>query len=514
MLAPLMSNSRRRPVARGFSVPPPVGGLNARDALADMDPADALILDNFFPEPNYVSIRRGYTSHATDISGAITSLMEWAGPSSRKLFAANASAIYEVTTAGVVGSADVSGLSNGKWQHAMQATSGGNFLVICNGADAVRTYNGSAWSIPTINNVTSSTLTNLCLHKRRLWFIQKDTTKAWYLAADAIAGDATGFDLGPLFQLGGKLRAIASWTRDGGSGPDDFLAFVSSLGEVAIYQGTDPSSASTWAIVGVYRLGAPIGDRSTIKTGGDIAIITVDGVVSLTRMLALDRSVSARAAITDKISDIFKMSARTYGTNFGWQGIAYPRGNMAIFNVPQTEGAAQVQFVMNTLTGSWCRFTGLNAGCWALFNDELYFGGNNGVVWKADTGFQDNGSGITADIKTAFNYYKSRGQQKRFQMIRPIFSSNGSPGFLLDLNVDFAEDDPTSSPTATAIAESLWDDAEWDVDVWNGGNPVTRSWTGVAGMGMCAAIRLRVVSDGASFILNSFDVTAEVGGIV
>jgi hypothetical protein len=33
-------------------------------------------------------------------------------------------------------------------------------------------------------------------------------------------------------------------------------------------------------------------------------------------------------------------------------------------------------------------------------------------------------------------------------------------------------------------------------------------------MGMCAAIRLRVVSNGASCVLNSFDVTAEVGGIV
>jgi hypothetical protein len=511
---PLRPNASRRPVSRGFSVPPPVGGLNARDALADMDAADAVLLDNWFPEPNYVSLRRGYESHATGISGAITSLMEWAGPSSRKLFAANASAIYEVTSSGAVGAAAVSSLTSGKWQHTMQTTSGGNFLIICNGADSVRSYDGSSWATPSITGVTSSTLTNVCLHKKRLWFVQISTTKAWYLGTDAIAGAATEFDLGPLFSLGGHLKAIGSWTRDGGSGPDDFLAFISSVGEVAIYQGTDPSDATKWAIVGVYRLGAPIGNRCIIKTGGDLAIITQDGVVSLTRMLSLDRSVSARAAITDKISDLFKSSARTYGSNFGWQGIAYPRGNMAIFNIPQAEGATQVQFVMNTLTGAWCRFTGLNASCWAVFNDELYFGGNSGTVWKADTGFQDNGAGITGDIKTAFNYYKSRGQLKRWQMIRPIFTSNGSPGFLLDLNVDFAEDDPTSSPTATSITEALWDVAEWDEAVWNGGNPVTRSWTGVAGMGMCAAIRLRVVSDGASCQLNSFDVTAEVGGIV
>jgi hypothetical protein len=513
-MMPLAMRARARPVARGFSVPPPVGGLNARDALADMDPADAITLDNFFPEPNYVSLRRGYASHATDISGAITSLMEWAGPASRKLFAANASAIYDVTSSGIVGAADVSGLTNGRWQHTMQTTSGGNFLVICNGEDSVRNYDGTSWTTPTINNVTSSTLVNVCLHKRRLWFVQADTTKAWYLAADAIAGDATAFDLGPLFSLGGHLKAIASWTRDGGAGPDDFLAFISSLGEVAIYQGTDPASANTWAIVGVYRLGAPIGHRCAVKTGGDLAIITQDGVVSLTRMLALDRSVSARAAITDKISDLFKVSARTYGGNFGWQGIAYPRGNMAIFNIPQTEGSTQIQFVMNTLTGAWCRFTGMNASCWAVFNEELYFGGNSGAVWKADTGFQDNGGGITGDIKAAFNYYKSRGQQKRFQMIRPVIATNGIPGILLDLNVDFEEREPTSAPTTTPVTGALWGTAQWGVSVWNSGDQITRSWVGIAGMGMCAAIRLRVVSNGASCVLNSFDVTAEVGGIV
>jgi len=514
MLMPLASNARRKMVSRGFSVPPPVGGLNGRDALADMDEADAIQLDNFFPEPNYVSLRRGYSSHATGISGAVTTLMEWAGPASRKMFGANVSAIYNVTSPGAVGAADVSSLTNGRWQHVMQTTSGGNYLMICNGADSVRSYDGSSWATPAITNVTSANLINIALHKRRLWFVEKDSTSAWYLPVDSIAGAAVEFDLGPQFQMGGRLVAIGTWTRDGGSGPDDFAVFISSLGEVAIYAGTDPSSASTWAIVGVFRLGQPIGNRCLIKTGGDIAIITQDGVVSLTRMLTLDRSVSARAAITDKISDLFKMSARTYGPNFGWQGCVYPRANMVLFNIPQTENTTQIQFVMNTLTGSWCRFTGLNAACWSLFNDELYFGGNSGTVWKADTGFQDDGGGITGDIKTAFNYYGSRGQQKLFKMIRPIFSSNGSPGFLLDLNVDFEDREPTSSPTVTPNAGALWDVAVWDVDVWGAGETIRRDWVGVAGMGMSAAIRLRITSDGASCTLNSFDVATEMGGLL
>ena len=37
-----------RGVARQF--PAPVGGLNARDSVANMPVSDALILDNIFPE--------------------------------------------------------------------------------------------------------------------------------------------------------------------------------------------------------------------------------------------------------------------------------------------------------------------------------------------------------------------------------------------------------------------------------------------------------------------------------
>jgi hypothetical protein len=80
--------------------------------------------------------------------------------------------------------------------------------------------------------------------------------------------------------------------------------------------------------------------------------------------------------------------------------------------------------------------------------------------------------------------------------------------------VDFEEREPTSAPTTTPVTGALWGAAQWGVSVWNSGDQITRSWVGIAGMGMCAAIRLRVVSNGASCVLNSFDVTAEVGGIV
>jgi hypothetical protein len=77
--------------------------------------------------------------------------MEWAGPSSRKMFAAKSTDIYDVTTPGAVGAAVVSSLSSAYWQTVNFTTAGGSFLVLCNGADSVRNYDGTTWTTPSIS---------------------------------------------------------------------------------------------------------------------------------------------------------------------------------------------------------------------------------------------------------------------------------------------------------------------------------------------------------------------------
>lgn len=495
-----------------YSIPAPVGGLNAVDSIADMPDTDALVLDNFVSQPDKVDLRGGYESHATGLGGAISSLMTWAGPSSDKMFGATAAAIYEVTSAGAVGAAAVSSLTNGKWQHAMQETSGGNFLVICNGSDAVRSYDGSSWATPTITGVSSSSLIAIASHKERLWFVEKETPNAWYLGTEAIAGAATKFSLGSVFKLGGNLVAIGSMSRDGGDGPDDVLAFISSKGEVVIYRGTDPSSANTWALEGNYYLPPPIGRRCVEKAGGDLAIITEGGVMSLQAARSLDRAAQQRAAVTSKINRLFMADSLSYRANHGWQVISYPRANLFIVNVPVSEGSMQRQYVMSALTGGWSRWTNVNMGSLALLNGDLYGGGNDGTVYKLDSGYQDNGSAITGDLKTAFSPLGAPGVVKTSQMLRSLFSSNGSPGFLMDVNVDYEDRIPTSTPTAGDPPGTLWGSATWGVSTWTVGEQLSRQWVGAAGVGHSFAVRLRVVSDGASCTVNGFDIIATRGG--
>jgi hypothetical protein len=42
---------------------------------------------------------------------------------------------------------------------------------------------------------------------------------------------------------------------------DDYAAFITSEGQVAVYSGADPASSTTWSLVGVFDIGAPIGRR-------------------------------------------------------------------------------------------------------------------------------------------------------------------------------------------------------------------------------------------------------------
>lgn len=486
---------QRVQISDGASVPPPVGGWDAVSALADMPADRAVVLDNLFPTTSDVRVRRGYKTHAANMgTSVVDSLMVYNGntTATAKMFAATNGAIYDVSSSGA-GSSAVTSLTNNRFQWVNFTTSGGKFLWICNGADAPRHYNGSAWATPslTVTTFAASDIIHVNGHKNRLWFVFKDSTVAGYLATGAVAGTVTNFELGGLFTKGGHLVATATWTKDGGAGEDDFWVAISSRGQCAVYQGTDPASANTWALVGVFDLGPPIGRRCFTKVAGDLALICIDGVLPLSRALGQDRGAAAAIAITKNINNAMNEAAREYSDNFGWELTPYPKGTMALLNVPLQEGQSQHQYVMNTLTGAWCRFTGLDANCWAVFNDNLYFGGNDGRVYQADTTGVDLNIAISATGQTAYNYYKSRGQLKQWKMLQSLVTTDSDSRPSVGLSTDFKDNATVGTPSAASTVSALYETAVWDTDVYAVENRTTADWTSVAGLGQCASIHFR-----------------------
>ncbi len=519
MRGPRKPPSRDGQRSDGASIPAPVGGWDAVSALEDMPPDRAPSLDNWFPSTADVRVRRGNASFATGMgTGPVESILIYNGitEAASKMFGAANLNIYDIT-AGGAGSSSVSTLTNNRWQYVNFATAGGNFLVTCNGADSVRNFDGSTWTTPTITTLTSSTFINVNVHKQRLWFIIKGSTDAAYLPTNSIAGAAVKFPLGSLCTKGGFLVAMATWTRDGGLGPDDYAVFITSLGQVIVYQGTDPSSASTWALVGSYDVGAPIGYRCFTKVAGDVALINIDGVLPLSKAVGTDRGAAQTIAITANINNAMNDAARSYKANFGWELCPYPRGVMALLNVPITNSSLQHQYVMNTLTGAWCRFTGMNSNCWGVFKDNLYFGGNAGVVYHADTGGADNGSPIDAIGQTAYNYFKSRGVLKNWTMLQPLLTADSDGRPALGMSTDFKDNAILGTPIVSSIPSAVYDTAIYDTDVYAIEDRTVADWTTISGIGQCASVHFRSSTNttGDSVMrLNGFNVLMERGGVL
>lgn len=483
---PARRNPRKVPTTIGRSVPAPVGGWNAISPLAAMDVKDAVILDNWIPRAGYVELRKGSAAWCGAANFPVESLLVWRGAANGadEMYAVLDGDIYDVTIQTTPFTSPVyTGLTSNLVQYLNFANDGGAFIICVNGADTPFEYDGSTFDTLSITGASGSItldptlLVDVMEHKKRLFFIEKGTLRVWFLDVLAIEGTAQLLDLGSVFEEGGALLCMGAWSLDSGGGQDNYAVFVTDQGEVAVYQGTDPADSTNWAQVAIFHIGIPLGRRALFKYGADLNILTTNGVLPLSQALNRDRAQDENVAITAKIQNAFSVAAQAYQSHQGWEAITYQRGTLALYNIPVESLLTSYQYVQNIQTGAWCRFTGLNAFCWAIKDDAIFFGAIDGVnQW--DVGVVDNGQDVVADLKTAFNYFGDRGSLKRFTLLRPTLNATANVLPAIEILTDYHEREPTAVPTTI---------------VDHGGTLEIRdSWTGATGIGYCGSIRMQV----------------------
>jgi hypothetical protein len=481
----MRGSTRKRPLNRttfSASTPAPSAGLNSRDPWQMMAPQYAINLTNFVASPQGVAVRQGYKAHATGINGYVNTLMPYNAipPVSNRLFAAAGSRIYDATYEGDA-TESVTDLISDQWSHVNFTATAGHYLVITNGLDAPRHWNGTSWT--TWTNVTTpsapgqfsgfpllSKLDGVISHQRRLWFVERNSSKGWYAPINSVGGALISFDFGPQFPRGGTLAALASWSMNGGTGMQNYLVAISSVGDTVIYEGVDPSDSTKWSLKGSWRLGAPIGNRCFLPFGGDVLVVTQDGLMPLSKYM---QTVTRTEALTDNIRPTLTSLISSQRGLPGFQIHDYPARNLLILNVPQVNPDANVQFVYNTITGGWSLFTGWPAQCWGTLGDQVFFG-NDGTVSLAFSGYKDgagvdgNGGNIyTATAQQAFNYFEKPGIKKRFVRAKVnLLSASGRPNVRIGCNVDWSTASPVNLGSASATSASIWGidtfgDAEW-----------------------------------------------------
>ena len=528
-LVPLKPFKTPRVVAAGqvsqlFNNPPPTGGLNLRDPISEMAPTDAIALDNFIARQQGVELRKGWSMHVTPELGASAypSVFAYNSDDSteRKLFAAIDGDIYDVTD----GTATLSQAGTGSdadlwWTVQFSNDTGTSFLLAVSPGAGYWTYDPVNQWVDRTGTTTGlpTTVRTVAVWKKRVWFTCENDSKVYYIdAVNAITGSASPFPMGSVLRNGGSVSALINWTIDSGFSVDDFLVVVGTEGDIGVWEGTDPTSADTFGIKGVWYIG-PVPRYGVYFTpfGGDVMILSQQGLVPMSKLVAGQwNEAAARTMPASKIQPALTPALTALRDIPSWSVYMVPKESILVIQLPMNEYGDYRQYVMNVITGAWSTFSNMPMVSSALLNGNLYFSTPDGGIGHGLYGnFDRDTDTIEGDCQTAFNNYGTPANLKKFHMARPIFIAADAPSVLLQLNTQYSVQNVPGSPSFTSGDTAKWDEAFWNVAVWAGALNTYQAWVGVNGLGYYGSLRMKVRGYPGT-LLTSTHVMSEPGGVM
>src|SRR5580765_5320785 len=341
---------RRIPVPQQFeqslrttTFPAPTRGIVQSENESYMQPGGANIQDNWAPTMRGVKLRGGTVRycdlHALDatvppvpsaLRQPVISAFSYVSGTAEKMFAAQPTKLFDVTlTTPVLVKA---GQTSGNYAAAQMNNAAGEWLIACNeSGDHPLRFNGTSWV--TLDGVTvpgdgASTITGpagalppalsyVWKYRNRLFFIQKRSMSAWYLDINSVGGALLEIPLSGAAGKGGVLLFGAVYSTDAGDGNDDKCVFVTTLGEVLVFTGTNPGDSANWRQEGRWALGKPMGMNAHTQIGGDLVVLTIEGIVPLSVALARDISQTELAMLTRTIKPLWRQNSTTR-TAYPW----------------------------------------------------------------------------------------------------------------------------------------------------------------------------------------------------
>lgn len=604
---------RRQPVqaqARGrsrlTSIAAPTRGWVTAYNLATPKKQAALVLENFFPTQTGIRPRGGRTKKATIGTDAVERVFHFTGGGADKLFAADGTKIFDITSVADVDVAPaplVSGQTSGYYSTALFTTSGGTFLIAVNGADLLLNYsaatgwvritgtntvllpydgqtvnftpghtvtggssgatgfilkdtdNGASGTLQisavtgaftdnetlttggfgtavanvpaaaiagvAITGLATSALASVWVYKSRLFFTAAGTLNLHYLAVDSIGGALGTKSLGGIFQKGGSLLFGATWSLDAGDGIDEKCVVITDQGEMAIFGGSNPagSDPGDFDLIGRYDLTIPMGKNGTMRAGGDLLVLTQDGVVPVSEAINKDAAALSLSAVSRPIEPEWQREVRARGT-VPWEVAKWPSRNMAVFSLPRSlDTQLPYCFVVNIETGAWCKYTNWDVRSLDVFRDGLYFGDEDGAIWNGEVGGADNGTSYQCLYVGHAEHLGSMGVTKVIHSMRSVFVAAIPFEPRMSVSTDYVISIP-AAPNPAEVSGEGWDLSLWDAGVWDAAAPpqlVQTRWVSIGRTGFSINPQLQInCSDVVTpdCQLVTLDLMSEDGGIV
>lgn len=496
-----------------YTFPAPTGGINSIMNLYGMDPRDAIITINIDATTYGLKVRPGYNEYANGFAGgAIQTMIPYTGSldngSEDKLWAANSDGIYNVSASTTTPVKDVDWLVKnapaGRCSFSQFTNDGGgHFLLVADEENGLQLYEEATglWSVPAIVGPTNGAadIVFVMSWKNRMWYIEKNSTSAWYSDVGVFGGTLTEFNFGSRFRYGGILAVLADWTLDSGEGPDDYIVAVSSAGDVIVYSGTDPSSSATFGLIGLWFVGAvPFGRRIISLYGGDMLLLSTYGLISMGALLEGKDPFSLEASLSWKIQAFINTALQATRAQFGWEIKIHPNLSRLVISSPLEAGKPFTQYVYDLNLKAWSIWNDMPMITSEQYKSEMYIGtGATPQVYKVE-GTLDNvlligGAPLQVDwqILTSYQDMDQPEQFKRMQFMRPIFLAAQKPSYTVRAYYDYDLSPLPSPVNAVPAGIALWDAGIWDLDIWGGGSIPFQPAVGAYGIGRTMAVAIR-----------------------
>jgi hypothetical protein len=521
-------------------LPAPYKGIDARSPFAHGAPEVCIYSYNLIPSDGGMALRNGFREWQIGLDNgagvSVNTIVPYDGlaadGSDDRLSAVTNEGIWDVTTASgtptlKLSFSDTSDDAGFGVFTTFITDAGAKLLIYADSLNGLFTYDSGTDSWAQTVGITGPTITNInfvAVHKGRIWLVEQDASDSWYLAIGAIAGAATQFYFGSKFTSGGALRGLFSWTVDGGVGVDDLFVGVSGAGDVVIYQGDDPSSA-TWEIRGVYFIGnLPKGPKFATKHGGELYLLSTYGITAMTDLLNGLAVTSASADNTSaRVSGRLRALMSVKSDVNGWSVRSVPSEGGLLVSIPTTSGELPVQYFFNLTVGGWGLWRDLDVCSFNTWKNAVVFGDSTLRVLYMDKEADEvkitpptpplpNAVPIQFSMLTSFNPLEEPSILKRVKYIRPDVISTAEPTFAATARYDYAlnEADLTLIPNDPKVG--LWDTDSWDAAVW--GAAGVGGWNSVYGsfgMGRNVAVAYRGQTYNV-FTLVGWDLIYDEGG--
>lgn len=466
----------------------------------------------------------------------VISAFEYISGNTQKMFAGQDTKLFDVTANTPI--LVKSGQTSGNYVASQLANLSGYWMLVCNETgDSVLRFDGTTWTTLTTELTggpvpgTSKNLSYVCKYRNRYFFIETKSMNLWFLPIDSHQGPLTKIPMSGAAQKGGYLVFLADWSIDAGDGIDNKLIAATSMGEILVFTGSDPTSSANWRQEGLYQMAPPLGMNAHMALGGDVLVATMDGIVPVSACITKDSGQLELAMITRPIKPLWRDDV-VAKRDKPWSMERWDEQGIMLVASPGGLPGKTHAWVANNATGAWCTVS-YDATCWLRMRADLYFGDQRGWIMQCErTGLDDartvsgvvQGNPYYATLVGGWEMFQSRSQQVVWHQARAIFSADQGEPFQpqLSATTDFVVVVPQPPPPGPDPGlfevwdQGLWDQAHWDAPAAT--QPVNRNtmWVsiGMTGFSHAPIVQVTVAQKRLPGVeLLAIAATFEVAGV-